>query len=38
MHLTAKASNTQTRQSGRAVDAELIDKSMALILEIGFSD
>lgn len=36
MHLTAKTSNTQSKKSGSI--AELIDKSMALIPEIGFGD
>lgn len=36
MHLTAK--QPKARQSGDIKDAELIDKSMALIAEIGFGD
>lgn len=39
MHLTAKTAPTpKVRQSGGIVYAELIHKSMALILEIGFVD
>lgn len=39
MHLTAKTCPTpKVRQSGGIVDAELIHKSMVLIVEIGFAD
>lgn len=38
MHLTTKTSNTQSKAKRWQIYAELIDKSMALIAEIGLGD